>query len=157
MWMHRSANSPVANNLALTAQKQDQFVYQIQWTEDMTVGLPRIDDQHKQLISISNILIAATAQGEGKEALVDVYERLKEYTQFHFKDEEAYMEELGYPDLEKHKAEHALLYMRVQTLRRMIDNDKTITPEGTSLFLSNWICEHLIGSDTRIGIFAKQT
>ncbi len=129
---------------------------QIKWTGKMTVGLPRIDDQHKQLITIANVLIAAIAQGEGQDALVDVFERLKEYTDFHFKDEEVYMRELGYPDIEAHAAEHALLYMRVQTLRRMIVNDGTITPQGISMFLSDWINTHILESDARIGAFVSQ-
>ena len=118
-------------------------------------GLASIDAQHKQLFTISNDLVNAIARGEGETVLKEIFDRLKEYTEFHFKDEEAYMKEIGYPELSPHAAAHALLLVRVNTLWRLIQGGDKISPKGVSLFIADWIVDHIMEKDAHIGTFAK--
>ncbi|WP_319471227.1 bacteriohemerythrin [uncultured Pseudodesulfovibrio sp.] len=127
----------------------------LQWTEDLTVGLPRIDDQHKQLIAIANKLIDAIIDNETDGVLADVFTQLRAYVDSHFKDEESYMEEIGYPELKDHAAEHAILYLRTLTLKQMLEKRNGVTPQDVSLFLTDWISSHMMDSDRKIGNFAK--
>lgn len=127
----------------------------LDWTDALDLGLPLLDEQHKQLFAISNDLLDAIARGEGQDILKDIFDRLKEYTQYHFKEEEAYMKKIGYNDFDAHAAEHALLLVRVNTLWRMIKSGEHISPQGASLFLSDWITEHILHRDALIGRFAK--
>jgi hemerythrin-like metal-binding protein len=106
------------------------------WSDVLNIGLPILDEQHKQLFK-------------------DIFDRLKAYTKYHFKEEEAYMKRIGYPKTEEHSAEHVLLLMRVNTLWRLIENGEIISPKGVSLFVSDWIVEHIMDKDGQIGQFAK--
>jgi hemerythrin len=127
----------------------------LDWSDVLDIGLPLLDEQHKQLFAIADDLLTAIARGEGDAALKDIFDRLKAYTQYHFKEEEAYMVSIGYPDYEAHKAEHVLLMMRVNTLWRLIENGELITPKGVALFISDWIVDHIMHKDELIGRFAK--
>lgn len=128
---------------------------QLAWTNELAIGLPSLDEQHMQLFAISNDLLSAITQGEGEAALKEIFDRLKAYTEYHFKEEEAYMEEIGYPDLSAHAAEHALLLVRVNTLWRLLQGGEAISPKGVSLFISDWIVGHIMEKDALIGKHAK--
>lgn len=125
------------------------------WKDVLDIGFPRLDEQHKELFAISSELMDAIAEGKGEEELKATFDRLKAYTELHFREEEAYMKEIGFPDLEEHAAEHSLLLVRVNTLWRLIQSGEPISPKGVSLFISEWIAGHIMEKDARIGRFAK--
>ena len=128
---------------------------QLAWTNELTIGLPSLDEQHMQLFAISNDLLNAITRGEGEAVLKEIFDRLKAYTEYHFKEEEAYMEKIGYPELDAHAAEHALLLVRVNTLWRLLQGGESISPKGVSLFISDWIVGHIMERDAQIGKYAK--
>jgi len=125
------------------------------WTTVLDIGDPVIDEQHTHLFAIADDLMVSIGRNEGNAILKNIFERLKAYTRYHFKEEEAYMERIGYPDLDAHVAEHVLLMMRVNTLWRLIENGEIITPQGVSLFVNDWIAEHIMHKDALIGEYAK--
>jgi len=127
----------------------------LNWTDVLDIGLPLIDDQHKELFAISNDLLDAIARKEGEAALVDIFKRLREYTEYHFKEEEAYMRSLGYPNMEQHAKEHSKLIVNVNKLRKKIANGDDVSPEMGAEFISNWIIDHIMHSDSKIGTYAK--
>lgn len=127
----------------------------IDWTDVLDIGLPSIDDQHKELFSISNDLLEAIGRGEGKTALVEAFDRLKKYTEYHFKEEEDYMRSVGYPGAEQHAKEHSELLISVNKLRKRLASGETVLPEEGADFISDWIINHIMHSDSKIGIHAK--
>ena len=66
----------------------------IEWTEELEVGVEMIDSQHHALIDIANNVIEAVENGEDKEAVDKTITKLREYTVFHFNEEEKLMEEI---------------------------------------------------------------
>lgn len=127
----------------------------IDWTDVLDIGLPTINDQHKEMFAISNDLLEAIARGEGKNALVDAFDRLKKYTEYHFKEEEAYMRSVGYPDMDQHAKEHSELLISVNRLRKRLASGEDVSPEEGADFISDWIINHIMHSDSKIGIHAK--
>lgn len=125
------------------------------WADVLDIGLPILDVQHKQLFAIADDLQNSIARGEGEAALKDTFERLKAYTRYHFTEEEAYMARIGYPGQSEHTAEHVLLLIRVNTLWRLIESGQIVSPGGISLFINDWIVEHIMHKDAMIGEYAK--
>jgi len=130
-------------------------VTDLEWNERLATGLELIDEQHKTLFAISNDLLAAIGRNEGEAALADIFNRLKEYTRYHFKAEEALMAEMDYPHRSRHAEEHALLLARVDALWRLISNGETISARNVSFFLSDWIVSHIMEKDGAIGGYAN--
>jgi hemerythrin-like metal-binding protein len=86
----------------------------IVWSETLLIGKLEIDAEHKQLIRIANSLLRAMQEGRNKNDFAKILHELREYTVFHFNNEEEYMRSIGYPDLNKHIEEHNTLKKRVK-------------------------------------------
>ena len=67
----------------------------IVWTPKLSVGVDRIDEQHKIWFEKADELFEAGKQKRAKEYIVTMFDFLDDYTKQHFRDEEAYMEEIG--------------------------------------------------------------
>jgi len=128
---------------------------QLDWKDVLNIGLPRIDEQHKELIALSNGLLQAMVNGMGADVLEDVFNELRDYTCTHFADEERYMEELGYPQLVEHQAAHRQLTRDVDQFRIRLLSGKDLSPTEALDFLNNWIIKHIMEMDSQIGIYAK--
>ncbi|MCK6519793.1 hemerythrin family protein, partial [Myxococcota bacterium] len=77
------------------------------WTPGMSVGVPELDSQHRELFTRLNRLVAAIRAGRGSADVAPVLAFLDDYTREHFADEERVMERAGYPALAEHRAQHA--------------------------------------------------
>jgi len=126
----------------------------IAWTDVLDIGLPQLDDQHKKLITLSNSLIQAMAVGKGADVLQLLFEELKGYTAYHFEDEERYMEQIGYPDLDEHKALHIELINQVDEFRKKLLGSG-VSPDHALDFINEWIIKHIMDEDVEIGKFAR--
>ncbi len=127
---------------------------QLDWTSILNIGVTKIDEQHKQLISLSNSLIQAMTIGKGNEVLTTLFEELKAYTLYHFEDEEKYMASMNYPQLENHKVIHTKLIEQVDTFRNELLAGE-VTPNQALDFVNDWIIEHIMDVDAQIGEFAR--
>ncbi|MFN3309093.1 MAG: bacteriohemerythrin, partial [Anaerolineales bacterium] len=64
----------------------------ITWSDEFSVNIKEIDNQHRQLIEMVNQLQRAMKEGKGAAALNDILQRLIDYTDYHFSTEERMME-----------------------------------------------------------------
>ena len=75
-----------------------------QWSDELSVGDPGIDDEHKTLLDLVEKLRAATRSGQGRDEVGQLLDELVSYTVTHFAHEESHMREIDYPDYPQHKA-----------------------------------------------------
>lgn len=137
-------------------EKNDMFAF----TDKYMTGIEMVDDEHRRLFEI----IAETKDVIDSEFLADKYDhimnllnQLREYTEFHFKDEEVLMEKIGYPRLEVQKRAHAAFVERLveidfKDLDNMDDNQQEYLLELIQ-FLISWLSNHILGEDKKIGDF----
>jgi hemerythrin len=128
-----------------------------QFTEDCKTGIPQIDDEHKYLFNLMNI-ISETLQEDmdpeqEKRLLEDLLAQLKEYGAEHFAHEEAYMQEHGDPELESQKKAHASFVQKLDSvdLEQLAFEENHEALEDMIRFLTKWLYQHILGSDTMIG------
>ena len=74
----------------------------VEWEDKYSVGIKKIDNQHKKLIEIINRLYYSRGN-RPHTVLGKTIQELIEYTKTHFTDEERLMRENGYPDYQAHK------------------------------------------------------
>ncbi len=73
------------------------------WSPELEVGLPQIDDQHRRLFDL-----AASFHGEGDQVRVmKSLAILHDYIKTHLREEEDLMAACAYERLEEHKRSHA--------------------------------------------------
>jgi hemerythrin len=119
----------------------------LEWTEDLSVGIQEIDEQHKVLVGLLNELDEAIHQKKGREVSGEILNRLVDYTKIHFAVEESLMRILHYPDYDDHKHHHEELLHQVLDLQEKYINGGANITMALLHFLKSWLSEHIIKSD----------
>lgn len=119
----------------------------VTWTDNLSVGVKSIDDQHTVLFNTINDLHAAMMKGQARAKVGELLCTLLVYTRSHFSDEEAIMEKSKYPGLATHRVEHRKLTNKVEGfVRRYQEGDLSVSVELAD-FLSNWLKNHIQQTD----------
>ncbi len=122
------------------------------WLDKYSVGVQKIDEQHKKLVELLNELASAMAEGKGKTVLESVLKKLIDYTIFHFNDEEKYFDKIDYPEAAEHRVEHVKLIEKVNQFKADFDEGKIGLTIELMRFLKNWLINHIAGTDKELGI-----
>ncbi len=128
----------------------------MEWSDELSVGIGLIDDQHKVLLDLINELHAGMRNRKSDAVLVGVVERLKEYTVKHFGQEEAYFDRYGYPETAQHKEIHAKLVQQVLDFEAGLKSGKAKVTMDIMRFLKDWLVKHIMGTDKRYTAFLNQ-
>lgn len=121
------------------------------WTEDCSVKIDSIDEQHKELFRIGRKIESSIANYTGDDistSLTETFDELIAYAQYHFKFEENLMKEAQYEGLVPHMHKHKKLISQVNNLR----NSTQLDNQASSIFsllqlVSEWTFEHIKGDD----------
>jgi len=89
----------------------------IQWSDDLSVGVPEIDKQHKKLVDILNRYYTEIKNKEDDKETIDRFlNELSDYMRDHLDYEEKFLAIIGYPELEQHKKVHRMFMNMYSTL-----------------------------------------
>lgn len=121
------------------------------WKAEYSVGIPEIDEQHKQLFDCIDRLESARDDRERELAVYYVMDELKDYARVHFSVEEIIMRLFDYPGLEAHAAEHRAFAERLEKLEQN-ELDKEAHAEAGK-FLRQWLVNHIMITDKRYAEF----
>jgi hemerythrin len=129
----------------------------IEWTPDLAVHVPVIDDQHKELYSRMNALCNAIMQGKGRHEVGSFISYLSDYTTFHFGDEEALMEKHAYPGLDAQRTAHRIFRERVGKMASQADSGAIASDLVVYVVneMKDWFSNHIRTLDKRLGEFLK--
>jgi len=124
------------------------------WSDKLSVGVVVLDNDHKKLIAMVNNLFDGIQAGKGKEVVGKILDGLIAYTAEHFKREEAFFAQAGYPDAKAHKAQHEDLVKQVLAVQAKFKNgaSPTLSLEVMN-FLKNWLTTHIQETDQKYGPF----
>jgi hemerythrin len=117
------------------------------WQEIYSVGVERIDNQHKNLFEIANRFHAAFERGEARAVLATIFRQLVSYTVYHFADEERILQQCGYADYDRHKANHEKLVSLVLGYQRQLDSGEPGIEPHAMNFIKTWLNGHVLGMD----------
>ena len=127
----------------------------IQWQDDLSIGIDRIDEQHKKWIEQFNRTAEAVASQQHVEQISKTLGFLVGYTETHFSAEEKYMRENDYPAFEGHKAKHDELRATLTNLVRDYQEEGATQDlaDAIETFLGNWLLKHIREVDMKFGAF----
>lgn len=69
---------------------------------------------------------------------------LFDYMKTHFRDEEAYMASIGYPELEVHKEHHRKI---VSEITKLVKNMKQDFKQQLVIIMEHWLLNHILQED----------
>ena len=79
----------------------------LHWKQEYSVNIKEIDQQHRKLFDLINLLYDSSLLNEKEDILEKIFVELKDYAFVHFKDEEKYFARAGlsgYKDAPAHMA-----------------------------------------------------
>ena len=131
--------------------KKDEYVYSAQYS----TGITFIDDEHKELFRIIgevHRVIVHEYVHDKYDEIVRLLEELKNYTKFHFGDEEEYMTAIHYGGLEAQKKAHDAFISRLDGMDlEYVDDNQQQTLEELLEFLVSWLVNHILHMDKKTG------
>lgn len=130
----------------------------MKWTEQLSIGIAEIDQQHQELFNRINNLLQAMHEGKGKEEIQKVMAFLDDYVVSHFGTEEKYMGEYHYPEMKQHQEQHQTFTSNFNDIKKELE---TAGPSSnlviqTQRKLSEWWLGHIATVDKELGAFLAQ-
>jgi hemerythrin len=123
----------------------------VEWSDNLSVGIAEIDDQHKKLVEMLNKMHDAILDHRGSAAARPILNEMAEYTRVHFATEESLMRATAYPHYEAHKQQHEDLIAQVQDLQAKLDAGSHAISFELLHFLKGWLTNHIVESDKKYG------
>ena len=133
----------------------DKSQNDINWDDKYLLGVPLLDSQHKQLVSVTNELNRAsrssstTKNVEFKKTIQDAVA----YVKYHFSTEEQIMEKTAYPEYEDHKKLHAEFIRELINNAESFEKDMEYAPDQFTGIFNNWILSHITTEDNKLGTY----
>ncbi len=123
------------------------------WDNTLSVQVKEIDEDHRKLVDLFNMLNHAVADGDAKDYIEAVMEELITCTVWHFRHEERLMLKYAYDGFEEHKSEHAELIESAKELQqKLLQESKPVLSEDIR-FLEHWLTGHILGTDMDLGSY----
>ncbi|PLX71117.1 MAG: hypothetical protein C0602_02420 [Denitrovibrio sp.] len=118
----------------------------------MSVGIEKIDDQHKNFLDITNNAIDAILS-DNQSAVANTLKELKEYAHYHFKTEADLMAEHEYPESGSHHNAHIDFHDKVAEL----ENAEGEAREAELVsFMQNWLVRHISSTDKKLANYINR-
>ena len=121
----------------------------IAWQDAFAIGHETIDAQHRELFRLAGaVQQIEDPLGQVKE-LREILHGLYEYMRFHFNEEENFMRQIGYADLERHQSLHRELIGALNDIMRA-STDLMQLELNLSELMNRWLSAHIATEDRRI-------
>jgi hemerythrin len=124
------------------------------WSNWLSTGIEKFDDQHKKLIGMVNDLHDAMSEGKGEDVILEIMNGLIHYTIHHFNAEEDAMIANNFDRYLDHKKEHEDLKNSVTSFMKKYSDHELETIDLYE-FLTNWVTNHILVTDKKYGPFIK--
>ncbi len=119
------------------------------WDNSLSVEVDEIDDDHRKLVTLFNILSHSVEEGDATNYIEAVLDELISCTVWHFRHEERLMLKYDYEGAAEHKAEHQQL---IESAKALQQKGKSVSTEDIE-FLERWLTGHILGADMDLGSY----
>jgi hemerythrin len=120
----------------------------VQWSDEYSVQCEAIDNQHKELVRMTNELFEGCEKRDSMAYFMKAIQGAVMYAKTHFSTEEKYMQKGHYPDFAAHRKEHEDFVEEVLRQVKSFEDGHT-SPLDFAKFLKNWLLNHIAISDKK--------
>ncbi len=129
---------------------------EIVWDNVLSVGIDEIDEDHRRLIDLFNMLNHSVTEGDGPDYLAALLEELINCTVWHFSHEERLMLKYGYEGYTEHREEHQALIKSAKELQQKILQAGKLVANEDLEFLEHWLTGHILSEDIKLGSYLAE-
>lgn len=130
----------------------------VSWSETYATGIELIDNQHMQLVKLTNELYRGCMSGKetANAAFKDTMSRMVEYVRFHFAAEQKILEAVKYPEYKAHKKLHDTLVMNILEAVKEYEKGVKFVPNQFVRTLKDWIFGHIAVYDKGYSLYIRE-
>ena len=124
------------------------------WNNAFEVGIETIDAQHKELFrmlrDLEQMVLTKCSQYEYNDFVKLICE-VRDYSTYHFYEEERIMEVTGFAEIEKHRVQHMEFRTEINKIN-YIQLEKEPLPIINQLksYIELWIMQHMLLEDVKL-------
>lgn len=123
--------------------------------DEYLTGIEQIDNEHRVLFEIAEEIYQLCVNEfvpDKYDHITNLIQRLKDYSLTHFRNEEAYMESIQYKRMFTQKIQHDNFIRKLDTMDlEIVDENQAQAIENLLKFVTDWMIEHILETDKRIG------
>jgi len=139
-------------NLSLKRLRKSTY-----WIKSYETGNEQIDTEHKEMFEILNDAFEEVEEDQKEAKIKKVLKRLYDFLKIHFKEEEAYMRDIDYPQYEEHLDLHNEIINECNTLlERINDMEDALFERELAKIIDRDIIEHILLEDKKIVFWENQ-
>ena len=110
------------------------------WSDQFNTGSVEIDNQHRHLVDLINILIENRNTSTNPELLTETIEQLILFIEKHFADEERILKAADFPDVEHHQDHHLdFIENTAEQFNLTLNNKNRFPEELTNMLYEMWL------------------
>jgi hemerythrin-like metal-binding protein len=130
--------------------------WEIAWNDFLSVGVPEMDEDHRQFISRVNELNQAIIESEDKATVERKMDMMLMEAAHHFGQEQELLARWKDPDAAAHAAKHAeLIAQLARVMKEFAQTDISFVWALKGLHLKQLLVEHLLKDDTKYRDFLQ--
>ena len=126
----------------------------LKWKDEYSIGVELLDSQHKHLFEIGNEafeLLTDEMRVDKYDRIIQVLQDLKQYTIYHFKCEEEFMQSISYKKFFSQKVDHDEFIKKINAVNlEKIDENQNEYLKELLAFIFDWILDHILTKDMLI-------
>ena len=168
MYKAKSAGGNAVELCALSDEPQNadeissagQSIVRLTWKAAFACGQPVIDDEHRELFRLSNVLLGKVATRiEEPVPFEEAFDALLAHVVKHFANEEAILENHAYEHLQEHAEIHKTLVARALELRSYANQEAGVSVgELVDFLITEVISRHMLNEDKKFAyLFSRET
>lgn len=118
----------------------------------LRIGIPQIDEEHRELTDEFERLLADPDASYGSETFVTIVNQIEASLKAHFNHEEAIMRSLPMPDeeLSRHIKAHDAILVECFQLHEAMMLDVPMSQSEVVLMIERWLVNHVRTTDVKI-------
>lgn len=127
----------------------------IEWSEEWSVGVHVLDEEHKRIIDVINELELIIPCKNTDERLTICMSKIAHYISKHFYHEEHILQANNYPDLKDHLIQHIYFKRAIADFHMMLLEQERMVGFELLRFLRDWFVDHILREDKAYTPFVK--
>ena len=126
------------------------------WDAKYELGIPEMDQQHHKWLDTLNEFYDHLSDTDINTNIRDLLQKVMDYTEYHFAEEEKLMEKMGYPAVADQKDMHGDIKRKIQEYQDRLDQGQMILSVSITKELKSWFKEHIMVEDKKYAELYKK-
>jgi hemerythrin-like metal-binding protein len=128
----------------------DSSPWRLEWKDELSVGIPEIDVEHKNFIRLVSELNESISSRMDVAEITRRIQAILDDSIAHFEHEEALFKEWGYPDAAEHEKKHDQIILALRNITNRPSNGMTEYEWiDAGLRIKKTLIEHLLVEDMK--------